>query len=424
MLLLFVTAMNVGINAWLILNACFSAIVAMTIQLDTIAYSRSQLLRFRPRVLNTKPENSLLSVLKRNGLLRYRGIRSGSHTKAESSINRHCHIPTWITVRPTQVHDCKLNNRRYACPTLTNVTIKRDFLGSCKKFARFGLINARSVKNKVDSIVEHVLSSKVDCCAFTETWIRQDDSVSQAAMSSHGLKFDFHARTSRQTGGGTGLLYMSHIQVKKKEAGEKQSYEYSRWNVIIVNDTFCVFVIYRPPYSHEHPVGFGIFLQELSDHLEQILIADQKLLIVGDFNVHFENENSRETSQLKVLLDSLGLIQHVRKPTHISGHMLDLVITRACDELDIGEPVCDTLISDHYMLQFMVRVPKPDVHQEIVRFRKLKDIDMVQFKQKIAQELNVTGLHPEEAAQQYDSVLSRVLDDFALVGGGGKAVGR
>ncbi|KAJ8030498.1 Propionyl-CoA carboxylase alpha chain, mitochondrial [Holothuria leucospilota] len=124
-------------------------------------------------------------------------------------------------------------------------------------------------------------------------------------------------------------------------------------------------------------------------------------------------KNSRETSQLKVLLDSLGLIQHVRKPTHISGHMLDLVITRACDELDIGEPVCDTLISDHYMLQFMVRVPKPDVHQEIVRFRKLKDIDMVQFKQKIAQELNVTGLHPEEAAQQYDSVLSRVLDDFA-----------
>ena len=80
------------------------------------------------------------------------------------------------------------------------------------------------------------------------------------------------------------------------------------------------------------------------------------------------------------MLDSLGLFQHVRKPTLISGHMLDLVITLACDKLDIVEPVCDTLISDHYMLQFMVRVPKPDVHRGTVGFRKLRDINMAQLK--------------------------------------------
>lgn len=79
--------------------------------------------------------------------------------------------------------------------------------------------------------------------------------------------------------------------------------------------------------------------------------------------------------------------------------MHDLVITRACDELFIGEPVCDTFISDQYMLQFIVRVPKPDVHREIVRVRKLKDIDMVKFKQMIAQELNVPRLLPDEVAQ-------------------------
>jgi len=43
----------------------------------------------------------------------------------------------------------------------------------------------------------------------------------------------------------------------------------------------------------------------------------------------------------------MGLQQHVDKPTHVSGHTLDLVITKEVDEPLSTTPVVDYLFSDH-----------------------------------------------------------------------------
>lgn len=46
------------------------------------------------------------------------------------------------------------------------------------------------------------------------------------------------------------------------------------------------------------------------------------------------------------LLSSLGLKKRVNVPTHISGHTLDLLITREHDSITTGEPVVDCFLSD------------------------------------------------------------------------------
>lgn len=63
------------------------------------------------------------------------------------------------------------------------------------------------------------------------------------------------------------------------------------------------------------------------------------------------------------VLDTFGLSQHVKGPTHIQGHTLDLVISKDVDILSIY--IKDLAISDHFCvffeLQIIPKVPTTSV---------------------------------------------------------------
>ena len=68
-------------------------------------------------------------------------------------------------------------------------------------------------------------------------------------------------------------------------------------------------------------------------------------VVVGDFNIHYDDHSKAD--KLIDLLDTFGLIQHVETPTHIHGHILDLVISRAVDQSVASvrmKPICQLLI--------------------------------------------------------------------------------
>ena len=88
-------------------------------------------------------------------------------------------------------------------------------------------------------------------------------------------------------------------------------------------------IIYRVPYSAETPVSTNAFFAEFSDNMESIILAAEKLVIVGDFNIHVDEAGDRDASKLQDLFDSLSLQQHAKGTTHIHGHTLDLILTRA-----------------------------------------------------------------------------------------------
>ena len=54
---------------------------------------------------------------------------------------------------------------------------------SCMKFLHFANVNARSLKNRTAEIVDHVLSNNINVCIVTETWLKEADTVSIAALS-------------------------------------------------------------------------------------------------------------------------------------------------------------------------------------------------------------------------------------------------
>ena len=71
------------------------------------------------------------------------------------------------------------------------------------------------------------------------------------------------------------------------------------------------------------------------------------MIILGDFNLHLDNDIDCYAKRFAECLQSYGLLQHVQTSTHTSGHVLDLIITRKADKLNVSKPVTDYFISDH-----------------------------------------------------------------------------
>ena len=160
--------------------------------------------------------------------------------------------------------------------------------------------------------------------ALTETWFCPTESASQTLCTSAGYKLLHHPRTS-QSGGGTGVLFRDNLTVKKGVAAELRSFEFSESEIKAETGRIHLIIIYRTPYSEAHPVTTSVFLEEFSTFLESAVFCTNHLLITGDFNIHMDVADDPDAIRMRGLLESTGLKQHVNIPTHISGHILDLL---------------------------------------------------------------------------------------------------
>ena len=87
-------------------------------------------------------------------------------------------------------------------------------------------------------------------------------------------------------------------------------------------DTITLFVIYHIPSTR-----VSQFCEELVSILENSIGSIRnKLLFVGNFNIHMDRPEDANTIIFNDLLDSLNLRSNITFQTHISGHTLDLII--------------------------------------------------------------------------------------------------
>ncbi len=53
------------------------------------------------------------------------------------------------------------------------------------------------------------------------------------------------------------------------------------------------------------------FIKEFADFLSELVLAADKVIIVGDFNIHVDNEKDALGISIHRLLNSIGVRQHV-----------------------------------------------------------------------------------------------------------------
>ncbi len=88
------------------------------------------------------------------------------------------------------------------------------------------------------------------------------------------------------------------------------------------------------------------------------MLAADNVLIVGDLNIHIDNENDALESAFIDILNSIGVRQHVSGHTHCRNHTLDLILSHGIDVngVDILQQSDD--ISDHYLVLCKLQIDK------------------------------------------------------------------
>ena len=123
-----------------------------------------------------------------------------------------------------------------------------------------------------------------------------------------------------------------------------------------------ILVIYRPPKPNT------AFIQEFAELLSHFMTRYDKILILGDFNIHVCCPPQSFTTDFMDILESFNLTQAVQEPTHSKGHILDLVLSSGLSPDNLT--VKDICVSDRKAVLFNIILSQtPFNHNAPVRGR-------------------------------------------------------
>ncbi len=123
-------------------------------------------------------------------------------------------------------------------------------------------------------------------------------------------------------------MFCSQLSSDNYYSVELNIFELGRFQTV-----FCT-VIYRPP---------KYLINDFSDILSGIMPNYDRILIIGDFNIHICCSTKPLVKDFLSLIDSFNLIQSVMCSTHEHGRALDLVLL-------CGLPVSNLEISDFFFV--------------------------------------------------------------------------
>ena len=138
-------------------------------------------------------------------------------------------------------------------------------------------------------------------------------------------------------------------------------------------------------------------------------------IISGDFNVHFGNTQSTAALNLANLIDNAGFVQHVTSATHVSGNILDLVITLRVSSIITSSVKSTSLVTDHHVVECHITVCKPASLKRRVDYRKYSSIDKRAFATDIVGAFGADPGTNDDLIDVYNSTIATVLNKHAPI---------
>ena len=190
-----------------------------------------------------------------------------------------------------------------------------------------------------------------------------------------------HLPRKNWRGGGIGLLFRSTFQLLSHKPTTTGTFECI--NVTLrcqrTKVNLQLIVVYRPP-SSSLPRAF---VDDFTQRLNNVVNTVNETIICGDFNIKYNNSQSTDVASFADLLDCAGFIQHVTDSTHVSGNVLDLIITHRCSNIITSPVIPTTLLTDHHAVECELRYGKPTRQTHRVQYRKYSSIDQKAFTEDV-----------------------------------------
>ena len=135
-------------------------------------------------------------------------------------------------------------------------------------------------------------------------------------------------------------------------------FQYAKWLLTTSHSDLTCVVIYCPPYTNSSKLTNQDFLNKFIELHTDVLADNNNLLLLGDFNIHIDEEIDNDAATLRDTMEVLGMTQHIKFSTHKANHIIDHIYTALFSNIKFTNCEQKDLISDHHIRVFNTSIPK------------------------------------------------------------------
>ena len=169
--------------------------------------------------------------------------------------------------------------------------------------------NIRSIKKNFKNFITASATKHAQVMCLQETWL--DPLIGKFNL----LEIENWKQHNNSVGRGKGILTLYRTDFVWERDVTEERYQMTK----ITSNSLDIINVYRSAGTDDTE-----FLEDLCG----LASSGNQTLIVGDFNICFISDNS---SPIFKELRNIGFKQIVKNPTHIEGHLIDLVFFRSQD---------------------------------------------------------------------------------------------
>ena len=177
---------------------------------------------------------------------------------------------------------------------------------------------------------------------------------------------------------------------------------------------FRIYIVYRPPRGTKLSRTETEFYSDLDILFTDAFISTIPVIILGDFNVHFDDEP--KFSRLRNMLNDYQMQQHIHSAAHELGNILDLAITHQRDNIVSNKSVIYYAISHDYCVECTSNVFINPCKARFEQKRGVKHIQMVVFVNAIKvnnTQMKTGDLSVDKMLHAFNNILCITLNKHA-----------
>jgi hypothetical protein len=282
----------------------------------------------------------------------------------------------------------------------------------------FGLLNIRSIVNKLDDLLEVRRDRSIEVLCLVETWHDADSATFRRLLKDSYQVVDRPRPRTSSVGdlatnhGGVALVAAPGVGLAPVAVVDYIPMSFKMTCARLKSGCFPgIVVIYRPGSAAVQ----STFFEELAAVFDGIATHQEPVFVVRDLNIRLDRSDDPHARQLNDLVADYGFAVRPTTSTHKLGGTTDAVITR----IDSSGPTVscfDVGLSDHFMLQWSVIAERPSSPTtiEYVTQRPWRQLDIDGFRAALIDSVlcqpNVWPDDVDQLAILYHSTLTELLD--------------
>ena len=249
-----------------------------------------------------------------------------------------------------------------------------------KKFKnpKIRYLNINSLQNKIVDLRSIAQDIDFTFLAVAETKLNDSYPSAQFFIDGYYNPHEFRRDRPYNNGGGLLLYIKRGIPCKRLRKFEHEDIEAIIVEMHIGSKKWCVISIYR-----SEDVTPRVFIEKLSQSVDQILDSYENLIILGDININSLDKSASKFRHLGDFCDTYDMTNLVKEPTCFQSETptsIDVILTNKPRSFMHTKSIMNGLSDFHSLIMTMFKAQVSKLEPIHIRYRNFKDFDEIAFK--------------------------------------------